>query len=177
MRTCMHSPPAGRHAGEPARAICDSFTLAVALANAIELRSIANLSLGGPTFLAAPRRLVEHGLARNIIFVVAPPTEGVTTGFPSEIPGVVVVDAVGHKHSARDVLLVLVDRFCMLTPEAGYRLRVPAPPWPRRCFRGHRFAVVIGEADEIRVLVVLSSGDSIILLRVALSGSAGRRST
>lgn len=104
----------------PARAICDSFTLAVALANAIELKAnIVNLSLGGPSDPLL-RRLVEHGLARNMIFVAALPTEGTATGFPSEIPGVVVVDAAGHKHSARDVLLAPGTDVLTLVPQNGY---------------------------------------------------------
>lgn len=104
----------------PARAICDSFTLAVALANAIELKAdIVNLSLGGPSDPLL-RRLVEHGLARHMIFVAALPTEGVAVGFPSEISGTVVVDAVGHKRSPRDVLLAPGTDVLTLTPQAGY---------------------------------------------------------
>jgi hypothetical protein len=107
-------------AANPARALCDSFTLAVALANAIELKAnIVNLSLGGPSDPLL-RRLVEHGLARNMIFVAALPTEGSASGFPSEIPGVVVVDAVGHEHTARDVLLAPGTDVLTLTPQNGY---------------------------------------------------------
>lgn len=104
----------------PARAICDSFTLAVALASAIELKAnIVNLSLGGPSDPLL-RRLVEHGIARNMIFVAALPTDGAAAGFPSEIPGVVVVDAVGHKHTARDVLLAPGTDVLTLVPQNGY---------------------------------------------------------
>ena len=107
-------------AANPARAVCDSFTLAVALANAIELRAnIVNLSLGGPSDPLL-RRLIEHGLARNIVFVAALPADGAATGFPSEIPGVVVVDAVGHKHTARDVLLAPGTDVLTLVPQNGY---------------------------------------------------------
>jgi subtilisin family serine protease len=104
----------------PAQAVCDSFTLAVALANAIELKAnIVNLSLGGPSDPLL-RRLVEHGLARNMIFVAALPSTGTATGFPSEIPGVVVVDAVGHQHAARDVLLAPGTDVLTLVPPNGY---------------------------------------------------------
>lgn len=104
----------------PARAVCDSFTLAVALANAIELKAdIVNLSLGGPSDPLL-RRLVDRGRARNMIFVAALPTEGEATGFPSEIPGVVVVDAVGHKNTARDVLLAPGTDVLTLVPQDGY---------------------------------------------------------
>lgn len=104
----------------PARAVCDSFTLAVALGTAIDLKAdVVNLSLGGPSDPLL-RRLVENGLARNMIFVGALPTEGVAKGFPSEIPGVVVVDAVGHKHTARDVLLAPGTDVLTLVPKDGY---------------------------------------------------------
>ncbi len=104
----------------PARAVCDSFTLAVALGSAIDLKAdIVNLSLGGPSDPLL-RRLVEHGLARNMIFVGALPDRGCAKGFPSEIPGVVVVDAVGHKHTARDVLLAPGTDVLTLVPKDGY---------------------------------------------------------
>ncbi|MET0534308.1 MAG: S8 family serine peptidase [Steroidobacter sp.] len=104
----------------PARALCDSFTLAVALSSAIELKAdVVNLSLGGPSDPLL-RRLVERGMARNMIFVAALPNEGAAAGFPSEIPGVVVVDSVGHKHSATDVLLAPGTDVLTLTLQNGY---------------------------------------------------------
>lgn len=107
-------------ASNPALALCDSFTLAVALTSAIELKAdIVNLSLGGPSDPLL-RRLVERGLARNMIFVAALPTDGTAAGFPSEIPGVVVVDAVGHHRTARDVLLAPGTDVLTLTPRDGY---------------------------------------------------------
>lgn len=107
-------------ADRPSQAVCDSFTLAVALAKAIELKAnIVNLSLGGPSDPLL-RRLVEHGLARNMIFVAALPAEGAASGFPSEIPGVVVVDAVGHEHSARNVLLAPGTDVLTLVPPNSY---------------------------------------------------------
>ncbi|HWK49557.1 MAG TPA: S8 family serine peptidase [Steroidobacter sp.] len=109
------SPPAN-----PMQAVCDTFTLARALANAIELKAnIVNLSLGGPSDPLL-RRLVEHGLARNMIFVAALPTSGKAAGFPSEIPGVVVVDALGHGHTARDVLLAPGTDVLTLVSPNGY---------------------------------------------------------
>lgn len=104
----------------PARAVCDSFSLAIALARAIELKAhIVNLSLGGPSDPLL-RRLIEHGLARNMIFVAALPSDGAAVGFPSEIPGVVVVDAVGHRHTARDVLLAPGTDVLTLVPQERY---------------------------------------------------------
>jgi hypothetical protein len=107
-------------ATNPAQAVCDSFTLAIALASAIESKAnIVNLSLGGPSDPLL-RRLVEHGLARNIIFVAALPGTGTATGFPSEIPGVLVVDAVGHAHTARNILLAPGTDVLTLVPQNGY---------------------------------------------------------
>lgn len=105
---------------DPTRAVCDSFTLAAALATAIDLKAdIVNLSLGGPSDPLL-RRLVEYGLARRMIFVAAMPAQGAATGFPSEIPGVMVVDAVGHEHTARDVLLAPGTDVLTLAPNDGY---------------------------------------------------------
>lgn len=156
----------------PARAICDSFTLAVALANAIELKAdIVNLSLGGPSDPLL-RRLVEHGLARNMIFVAALPVEGMTKGFPSEIPGVVVVDAVGHKHSAQDVLLAPGTDVLTLTPEAGYDFVSGSSMAAANVSGG--IALLLShrlKADEIRDVLAQTSprGDSINVC-MALAG-------
>jgi hypothetical protein len=161
-------------AANPARAICDSFTLAVALANAIELKAnIVNLSLGGPSDPLL-RRLVEHGLARNMIFVAALPAAGAATGFPSEIPGVVLVDAVGHKHTARDVLLAPGTDILTLVPQNGYDFVSGSSMAAANVSGGialllsHRLKV-----NEIReVLAQTSRGDSINIC-VALAGKQG----
>ena len=71
-------------------AICDSFTLAQALGHAIESgTNVINLSLGGPSdeLLA---RLLEEALRRDITVVAAAPTID-AAGFPSNVPGVIVV--------------------------------------------------------------------------------------
>ena len=71
-------------------AVCDSFTLAKALSHALESGSgVINLSLGGPTdpLLA---RLVSLALGRGKVVVSAAPTQ---RGFPSDVPGVIVVGA------------------------------------------------------------------------------------
>lgn len=158
-------------AANPARAICDSFTLAVALASAIELKAdIVNLSLGGPSDPLL-RRLVEHGLARNMIFVAALPTDGSAAGFPSEIPGVVVVDAVGHKHTARDVLLAPGTDVLTLTPQNGYDFVSGSSMAAANVSGG--IALLLAhrlKANEIReVLSQTSRGDSINIC-VALVG-------
>lgn len=70
---------------------CNSFTLAKALSEAIDLKSqIVNLSLGGPSdpLLA---QLVETGIQRGIVFVGA--ASGAGSGFPQDVPGVLAVSA------------------------------------------------------------------------------------
>jgi hypothetical protein len=80
-----------------ARASCNSFTLARAIARAIELKvDIVNLSLGGPSDPLL-RRLVEYGLAHGMIFVGALPPDRQAIGFPCDIAGVLSVDTVGHR--------------------------------------------------------------------------------
>lgn len=107
-------------ANDPTGAVCNSFTLAAALATAIDLKAdIVNLSLGGPSDPLL-RRLVEYGLARRMIFVAALPRQGAAIGFPSEIAGVVVADAVGHERTAHDVLLAPGTDVLTLMPNDGY---------------------------------------------------------
>jgi hypothetical protein len=160
----------------PARAVCDSFTLAVALANAIELKAnIVNLSLGGPSDPLL-RRLVEHGLARNMIFVAALPAEGATTGFPSEIPGVVVVDAVGHEHTARDVLRAPGTDVLTLVPQNGYDFVSGSSMAAANVSGG--IALLLShrlKANEIRdVLAQTAQGDSVNICAAMLAGGESR---
>lgn len=75
-----------------ARAVCDSFTLAKALAYAVDSGTeIINLSLGGPSD-ALLARLIGVALARGMVVVAAAPT-GVQTGFPANVSGVIVAGA------------------------------------------------------------------------------------
>ncbi|MBM0104670.1 S8 family serine peptidase [Steroidobacter sp. S1-65] len=157
----------------PARAVCDSFTLAVALSRAIEMKAdIVNLSLGGPSDPLL-RRLVEHGLARDMIFVAALPTEGVATGFPSEIPGVVVADAVGHKHAADNVLLAPGIDVLTLVPHNGYDFVSGSSMAAANVSGG--IALLLShrlQANEVRdVLAQTAANGNSINLCVALAGS------
>ncbi len=84
--------------GRP-RAICDSFTLAKALAYAVESAAdVINLSFGGPPDPLLGR-LVGLALERNIVVVAAAPAAG-AAGFPSGVPGVIVVAADGSPDAA-----------------------------------------------------------------------------
>ncbi len=72
-------------------AVCNSFTLAQALASAIDRGAqVINLSLGGP---ADPllNRLLQKALAKGIVVVGATPATGGNSGFPVGMPGVIAV--------------------------------------------------------------------------------------
>jgi subtilisin family serine protease len=87
LKACWQAP----HAGAPAA--CNSFTLAQALASAIDLQAdVVNLSLAGPAdpLLA---RLVQHGMQRGMVFIGAAPPAGVHAGFPTDVDGVLSVAA------------------------------------------------------------------------------------
>lgn len=78
-----------------ARARCDSFTLALGLAAAIEGRArIINLSLGGPPDPLL-ERLTAHAIGRGILVVGAVPPSGRMDGFPLNVDGVLGVRAIG----------------------------------------------------------------------------------
>jgi subtilisin family serine protease len=75
-------------------AACNTFTLAKALAAAIDARiPLVNLSIAGPAdpLLSA---LIEAGLKRGAIFVGA--ASGATDSFPSDVPGVIGVGSSEH---------------------------------------------------------------------------------
>ncbi|HEX5786720.1 MAG TPA: S8 family serine peptidase [Woeseiaceae bacterium] len=77
------------YADDAARAVCNSFTLAKALAHAVESGAqVVNLSLGGPPdpLLA---RLLGLALREGATVVTAAPPGG--AGFPADVPGVIVV--------------------------------------------------------------------------------------
>jgi len=111
------------YAGTASRAVCDSFTLAKALSYAVESDTdIINLSLGGPSDPLL-RRLVDLGLKRGIV-VVAAANGPQRTGFPAEIPGVIVVGSdnqVGQADSLRTIsLLAPGDEILVPVPGGGF---------------------------------------------------------
>ena len=101
-------------------AVCNTFTLAMALAAAIDDRvQVVNLSLAGPRdpLLA---RLVERGMREGIIFVGAVPAQAGPAGFPYAVAGVLAVDMT-EKHSSSDhVLLAPGVDLLTLAPEGHY---------------------------------------------------------
>jgi subtilisin family serine protease len=97
-------------------AVCNTFTLAKALAAALESGApLVNLSIGGPDdpLLSA---LVETGIRRGVVFVGAQTAAG---GFPAAIPGV--IRAAGSEDAVPPGALAAPARHVMtLRPDAQY---------------------------------------------------------
>lgn len=99
---------------------CNSFTLAQALAAAIDERvQIVNLSLSGPPdpLLNA---LVQAGARRGILYVGAAPSEAGFDGFPRGAAAVIPVDVAEPGHAQRGVLLAPGNEIVTLTPGGSY---------------------------------------------------------
>lgn len=100
-------------------ATCNSFTLAKALAAAIESKAdVVNLSLGGPSDPLLSR-LVEYGLKRGMTFVGALPHRE-PIGFPCDISGVLAVDSIGRPRLKADVLFAPGTDVLTLQPHDRY---------------------------------------------------------
>ncbi|WP_143742380.1 S8 family peptidase [Roseateles chitinivorans] len=106
----------------PGTARCNSFTLAQALGAAIaDGADVINLSLGGPSDPLLTR-LARHAQARGAVLVAAAPPERLGKGFPSEVPGALVVASAGDASEAEaDGWLVAPGRAVLTTvPNGGY---------------------------------------------------------
>jgi subtilisin family serine protease len=113
-KACWRAAPTG------ARAVCDTFTLAQALAAAIEAKAdIINLSLAGPSDPLLSR-LVRRALDAGTIVVGAVPPDGSTTSFPTDIRGVIAVDAAESGHVRAGVLAAPGSDVLSLAPGAHY---------------------------------------------------------
>jgi hypothetical protein len=100
-------------------ALCDTFTLAQALAAAIASGArVINLSLGGP---ADPllEELTRHAIGRGAIVVGAVPPDGRGDGFPVGVPGVIAVASAGAAAPA-GALAAPGSDILTLEPEAHY---------------------------------------------------------
>lgn len=97
---------------------CNSFTLAVALNQAIRMRSrIVNLSLSGPEDPLV-RQLIETALAKNIIVIAAVPGQDQAGGFPANVPGVL---AVGRGNEANKPEIIAPGKDILTTvPHRAY---------------------------------------------------------
>jgi len=113
-KSCWKGPSAA------AGAVCNTFTLAQALAAAVDARAdVVNLSLAGPPdpLLA---RIVQRGQQRGVVFVGAAPPAGADAGFPGNVPGVLTVDAPGRRSGTAASLVAPGNDVLTLVPDAHY---------------------------------------------------------
>ncbi|MEQ1529429.1 MAG: S8 family serine peptidase [Methylococcales bacterium] len=83
---------------------CNSFTLALALNQAMRMHSqIINLSLSGPEDPLL-RQLIEKALADGVIIIAAVPGKDQSGGFPANIPGVIAVGQDGGEANTSDII-------------------------------------------------------------------------
>ncbi len=109
-----------RAAASGIRAVCNTFTLAQALAAAIDAHAdIINLSLAGPSDPLLTR-LVRSALEAGIIVVGAVPAEGRTDAFPTGIAGVIAVDTVEDHPRVAGVLRAPGREVLSLAPQGHY---------------------------------------------------------
>ena len=109
-----------RAAATGTAAVCNSFTLAQALAAAIEAHAdVINLSLGGPSDPLLTR-LVNRALADGAIVVGAMPPDGVRRGFPVEIDGVIAADAAESGRTLPGVVRAPGREVLSLAPDGHY---------------------------------------------------------
>ena len=114
LKACWPEQPNG------ARAVCNTLTLAKALAAAIDEHvAIVNLSLAGPgdPLLA---RLVDYGAARGTMFVGAVPPPNAPRGFPTDIAAVIAVDSSGAQSTDGKVLFAPGTDVLTLVPDNRY---------------------------------------------------------
>ncbi len=101
-------------------AVCNTFTLAQALTAAIEAHAdIINLSLAGPSDPLLTR-LVRRGLDAGVIVVGAVPPDGLRNSFPTDVDGVIAVDAIEAGHHNRDTVRAPGRDVLSLAPEGHY---------------------------------------------------------
>jgi len=105
--------------GHQAHAVCDSFTLAKALTQALDLKAnIINLSLGGPAD-ALLARLVRVAEERGVV-VVAAAADTKQPGFPANVPGVLVVSSWPLDHDAPSPLSAPGQEILVAIPGGGF---------------------------------------------------------
>jgi hypothetical protein len=98
---------------------CNSFTLALALNQAIRLGShIINLSLSGPEDLLL-KMLIDKALSKGIVVIAAVPGEDQDGGFPASLPGVIPVAQEGKDHKPGIVAAPGLD-ILTTVPHEGY---------------------------------------------------------
>jgi hypothetical protein len=116
----LHAYKACWHLAATGGAVCNTFTLAKALAAAIDARvQVVNLSLAGPAD-ALLTRLVVAGQQRGMVFVGAAPPDPAAMGFPTAVEGVIEVAALDRQQSGRSQLLAPGAEILTLAPQGRY---------------------------------------------------------
>lgn len=113
LKACWHPAPG-------AAAVCNSFTLAQALAAALDVKAdVINLSLGGPAdpLLA---RLVDVAVKRGVVVVGAVAPGDPPGAFAARLPGVLPVDISEGGNPRREVLLAPGRDIPTLVPGDAY---------------------------------------------------------
>jgi subtilisin family serine protease len=109
-----------RAAAGGVRAMCNTFTLAQAIAAAIEARAdIINLSLDGPDDPLLSR-LIRHAQDDGIIVVGAIPPDGLRDAFPTNIAHVIAVDAIENNFTTAGVIRAPGRDVLSLAPNDRY---------------------------------------------------------
>lgn len=102
------------------QAVCNTFTLAQALAAAIDARAdIINLSLAGPSDPLLTR-LVQRAMEEGTIVVGAVPQDGLRNDFPANIPAVIAVDSVENDNTDASIVRAPGRDVISLAPEGHY---------------------------------------------------------
>jgi hypothetical protein len=102
------------------KAACNSFTLAQALSAAIAAHAdVINLSLAGPSDPLLTR-LVRRAVDAGIIVVGAVPADGMRNTFPTNVDGVIAVDAIESGHLSPMVVSAPGRDVISLAPEGHY---------------------------------------------------------
>lgn len=105
--------------GGPAPSRCNSFTLAQALGAAIaDGADVINLSLGGPSDPLLTQ-LARHAQSRGAVLVAAAPSSRLGKGFPSDVPGALVVASAGEPPTSEG-WLAAPGRAVLTTVPGGY---------------------------------------------------------
>jgi len=109
-----------RAAATGTQAVCNTFTLAQALAAAIDAHAdIINLSLAGPSDPLLTR-LVQRAVQAGVIVVGAVPANGLRDEFPANIAAVIAVDETENENGDASVMRAPGREVISLAPDGHY---------------------------------------------------------
>ena len=118
LRACWSAP------GQPASAVCSSFTLAQALEIAIDARAdVINLSLAGPADPLLERLVAEAARRGAVVVTAEPPDASGDARFPASAPGVLVALPPSAADRIRPLgLPAPAEEILTTTPGGGYAI-------------------------------------------------------